>query len=85
VCDENDRAVPGLRRFMVRALGVEKPGGAQFLAKYVLAPDRATAESLYLAHEADDIRSGGFDPQTRQRKDGDTVVAFDLRTDELPD
>ncbi len=46
VCNQNDRAEGGMRRFKIRALNLGQRG-----YRYVLATDRSAAEACYLAVE----------------------------------
>jgi hypothetical protein len=76
VCRESDRAVPGLKRFRVRAVGSTGSGGAMRpVGLYVLAPDKESAEACYRDAEAGELKAAGFDDANRPI----------LRTDELPD
>jgi hypothetical protein len=78
VCHENDRAVPGLKRYRVRATNADRPVGL-----YILAPDQETAEDIYVEAEQDNLSAAGFDCRIGDRSNGDTCLV--LRVEELPD
>ncbi|VTR93213.1 unnamed protein product [Gemmata massiliana] len=56
-CHQNERAEGDLKRFKLRAQNAGSRG-----YRYVLAPDRATAEAFYLEAEGLAIQPEGADP-----------------------
>lgn len=85
ICHERARAVPGLRRYFLRACNV-MDGDGYLMPKYALAPNKTAAEELYLQHEAAVLKKNRFDPATRRIRGSDgEMVDLDLRCQELAD